>query len=279
MSQPGGDHSHEHDAPTLSGGSVPVDAPTIGVGAGQPAPVAAPILPHPSPPPSPPPGYTNPIVVGTPPPPAIGMPSAMTTGPVDPPRSRVAITAVVAAGLLAVVVAAGALVIAIGAGDDDSSDRASEEVSQGSGGVPLSTATSVVSTTSTTAAPAATTTEGPTTTTTVVPMGAPMYGSYVAMLWSSKDVGDSGEVDRMRSAKEAQYGVPTTVVYGDAYRSLRDGTVGLVYAGGFATVRDAAQWCWDRGERSATGCFGVGLNDDWSETDRNGTGRMYVNEL
>ena len=107
----------------------------------------------------------------------------------------------------------------------------------------------------------------------------PVRGSYVAMLWSDLLPNAPPDVvQRMLAEKQAQYGVPTAVVYGNDYRTLKDGTVGVVYAGPFDSPRAAAQWCWDRGERDL-GCFGVGLNDQYTPEDRKGTGRMYVSEL
>lgn len=108
----------------------------------------------------------------------------------------------------------------------------------------------------------------------------PLYGEHVAMFWSGELPDTSNdEVQRAKAELEARYGVATQVVYGDDYRSLKDGTVAVVFVGPFSGVRDAAQWCWDQGERDVNRCIGVGLNDDFEPTDRNGTGRMYINEL
>lgn len=106
------------------------------------------------------------------------------------------------------------------------------------------------------------------------------YGAYVAMVWSDRLDGlPPGEIERMQAAKEAQYGITAKVVYGDDFRTLRDGTAAVVFDGGFSSPRDAAQWCRNRGVTDPQACIGVGLNDDYSQDDRNGTGRMYVNEL
>lgn len=106
------------------------------------------------------------------------------------------------------------------------------------------------------------------------------YGSYVAVLWSEViDSGSEARASDARSTKGGSFRVPTAVVYGDDFRTLRDGTIAVVYDGGFASLADAAQWCWDRGVRDADSCFGVGLNDDYGVEDRDGTGRMYVSEL
>jgi hypothetical protein len=181
----------------------------------------------------------------------------------------------VLAAVLAVAIAVGALVIVFTGGSDESPQESTAASTTGPAG-----STPDTSQAPPTSGPLPPPTQAPTTSEPVsTPQSGPVYGSYVAMLWSDHLTNAPSEtVQQMAAEKAAQYGVTTSVVYGDDFRTLRDGTVAVVYAGGFASPREAAQWCYDRGER-AQSCIGVGLNDDFSELDRNGTGRMYVNEL
>lgn len=108
---------------------------------------------------------------------------------------------------------------------------------------------------------------------------ASLYGSYVAMLWSTEASVSPAEIEANRSQQGNRYGVPTTVVYGNDYLSLRDGTVAVVYAGGFANSRDAALWCKDQGVTDWHDCFGVVLDNTHDWQDKGNNQRTYINQL
>jgi len=200
--------------------------------------------------------------------------------------SRGPAIALVVAGVIGLLVAVGALVLVLTSGGDDHVETATG-----------STTTAPPSTTpATVTAPQTVVTPPPTAPTTSVATGSgpgPVnaasglrgrsevpYGSYVAMLWSEKVAGDSdAHAANAKAAKGGYYGVPTAVVYGDDFRSLKDGTIAVVYAGSFSSPRDAAQWCVDQGVTDPDSCIGVGLNDDFTPEDRNGTGRMYISDF
>lgn len=238
------------------------------------------------------PGPSNPVVGDVP---TIGQPTSLwSTPPTGPPviaggptqplprRRRGGTVALTIAGVLAVVVAGTALFAVLGGrGEPEPAAEPTTTVTQQPPTDPSSSTTTEVPPPQppTVVIPTVPTTTDPTHTSATTPANSPGYGAYVAVVWSDRLSNiDSAEIQRMATEKQSQYGVPTAVVYGDDYRSLRDGTVAVVYAGGFDSPRSAARWCWDRGERG-TSCFGVGLNDDYTENDRKGTGRMYVNEI
>lgn len=275
MTNDGGTLFPQSDQPSGGQGSRSGDVPTIGQ-PGNPLDGAPPQFAVP--PFGPPAGAS--FAMSPPPtiaPPPVGPPVLPASPPTGPRSSGTGAVALAIAGVLAVAVAAAALFLALSNANDDTATSTTSSTS---------TSASTTSTDTPTSAPtSAPTTPAPTIPTTVATnpgaatgAGDAIYGSYVAMLWSDvvSNV-DPAEVQRIAAEKQSQYGVTTSIVYGDDFLSLRDGTVGVVFAGGFSSPRDAANWCWDRGEREL-GCFGVGLNDTYTENDRNGTGRMYVNE-
>lgn len=282
MSDHGENQASGSGSPIAPGSQPIVDAPTIGQPTVMPAPQvqgAPQITPGYGPPPT-----GQPVTIGYGPPPTgqpiIGRPMPpQPTGPARGPRSST--VALVMAGVIGLVVSVGALLVVITSGGDDPVASAGD------------TTTTLPSASTTTLSPTTETTQSPTTasttmaTTSQLPtdsglrgMSEVPYGSYVAMLWSERLDGDSqAHAANARAAKTSYYGVPTAVVYGDDFRTLKDGTVAVVYAGPFTSPRDAAQWCLDRGVTDADACIGVGLNDDYTEQDRNGTGRMYISDF
>lgn len=268
--------------PPVSGG-IHDDLPTIGTPTfGAPGPYVAPAPINPGPYPSGGPG-------GYPPP-----------GPRQPNR-RGQVLLVVGA-LLTALVAVGALVVVLtvgGSGDDTAAGNAAGvDASTTSVTAPTSTLSTITSTPPT--PPPAPTTNLPIATNPpvvqTVPVGAPgsaggasnggassgktLYGSYVAVLWSDMLSNVSADdIQGYLSQRADQYGVPTAVAYGDDYLTLRDGTVAVVYAGGFNSSREAAQWCRNRGVTDYNACFGVGLNDDHDWQNKADSDRTYITQL
>lgn len=104
----------------------------------------------------------------------------------------------------------------------------------------------------------------------------------VAVLWSDFGSLPSNVASSQAARWTTRYGTLVRVVEGNWYRSIRDGTVAVVYDGSFSSVRDAAQWCVNQGiaGTNGTSCFGVILNDNFSEQDRgDGRGRFYPANL
>lgn len=105
-----------------------------------------------------------------------------------------------------------------------------------------------------------------------------LYGSYVAVLWSAVAGGSAGSdsiVEQRRTESTARFGDTVHAVNSDDYRSLRDGTVAVVNAGGFASALEAKQWCRSVGFGGVDDCFGVVLSDDFGPSDRGESSRVY----
>lgn len=124
----------------------------------------------------------------------------------------------------------------------------------------------------------------PTTVPTTVPTGPfgnpdALRGEIVVMIWSDFAEADIDAQARSHlSEYSSRVGVPLTAVHGDWYRSLRDGTIGVVYLGGFGSVQEAARWCVNQGLSGPEGlsCFGVELSDRFTTEDKGpNLGRMY----
>lgn len=275
------------DAPTTArpttGGALSGDLPTIGTPTiGAPGPYVAPGPIHPGTYPTDPTG-------GYPP-----------SGP-PPSRGRGPILLVVGASLAALI-AVGALVVVLmtgGKGDDTAAtDGAGIDMSTSTAAPTSSTAPTTTAappqTVATSPAAAGPATNLPTPTNPPLQQapsggsgpsgatgsGAPMLGSYVAVLWSDVLSNVTGsDIDGYQSQRAGQYGVPTSVVFGDDYLSLRDGTVAVVYAGGFRSSREAAQWCRNQGVTDVDACFGVVLDNthDWQNKGNNE--RTYISQL
>ena len=107
-----------------------------------------------------------------------------------------------------------------------------------------------------------------------------VYGRYVAVLWS-------GFVSNTQSASadpvlpselagyQARFGPRVIAVDSNQFRSLRDGTVAVVYDGGFTSARDGKRWCRDSGFPGTQDCFGVVLSDDFTPDQRGEFIRSY----
>jgi hypothetical protein len=107
-----------------------------------------------------------------------------------------------------------------------------------------------------------------------------LRGQVVAIVWS--DFGALGpDTERKRATYESRLGLSLEAIDGGWYRSLRQGTVAIAYAGGFPDLRAAASWCVDRGLAGPKGvsCFGVELSDRWTPSDDEGRGRIYPAQL
>ncbi len=106
-----------------------------------------------------------------------------------------------------------------------------------------------------------------------------LNGVVVAMIWSDFAGPEPGrQVGDKRLQYEQRLGVALMGVNGDWFRSIRDGTVGVVYVGGFSSPTEAARWCISNGLEGPDGlsCFGVELSDRFTPNDDGPSGgRMY----
>lgn len=73
----------------------------------------------------------------------------------------------------------------------------------------------------------------------------------------------------------AQFGSGVIAIDSNQFRSLRDGTVAVVYDGGFSSARNAKRWCRDNGFQDIYDCFGVVLSDDYNPDQRGDLIRTY----
>jgi|JI10StandDraft_1071094.scaffolds.fasta_scaffold188742_2 hypothetical protein len=102
-------------------------------------------------------------------------------------------------------------------------------------------------------------------------------GEVVAVIWSSFKAADvDAQARGQRDAYQAELGLTLDVVDGDWFRSIRDGTIAVVYAGGFRDLEAAAGWCISRGlEGDGDDCFAVVLSDEFDVP----AGRLYPSHL
>ncbi len=151
--------------------------------------------------------------------------------------------------------------------------------------IPEPTTTTIPEPTTTTI-PISTTTTTSTSSTTLPaavngPFGDPelLRGRVVVMIWSDFAAPDSDAQIRSHLATyTGQLSLSLVGVRGEWFQSLRDGTVGVVYDGGFPSVVAAAQWCVANNLQGSDGlsCFGVELSDRFSPNDKGPSGgRMY----
>ena len=100
-----------------------------------------------------------------------------------------------------------------------------------------------------------------------------IYGRYVAVLWSGfvstsspQDISElvEGHLETYR----AQFGAEVTAVDSGQFGSLRDGTVAVIYDGGFSSAREAKVWCRENGFPGTQDCFGVVHSDDYTPDQR-----------
>ncbi len=156
-----------------------------------------------------------------------------------------------------------------GRGDDEATDEASPTTAGAETGTtpPPSTGTSTVE-------PASTATSS------VFAARDEVYGRYVAVLWSgfvsSPTPPDGDDVVRDQLATlQGRFGSNVIAIDSNQFRSLRDGTVAVVFDGGFSNAREAKLWCRNNGFPGIHDCFGVVLSDDYTPDQRGHLIRIY----
>lgn len=223
---------------------------------------------RPSPMTAPPTPFSSPNV----PPPPAPIPADASAGS---KRRPVAFTAVV-----------GLLVIGVGIGIANLLSSRTYAVTDTTTSSPLTTTSDVdpsyVSAPSSEPTTPSTLSVAPAPTTPIANPGEAYRDHIVAVLWSDFGSIDRPVVSRQLDVWRQQFGGSVIALAGNWYRSLRDGTAAVAYDGTFSSVRAAAQWCSNNGLAGAQGvsCFGVILNDQFSENDKGeGQGRFYPANL
>lgn len=107
-----------------------------------------------------------------------------------------------------------------------------------------------------------------------------LLGSYVAVLWSQVGAPPSAfdggtELERQLAAYKSRFGDEVRGVDSDLFGSLRDGTIAVVYNGGFASAREAKEWCRESGFFGTQDCFGVVLSDEYTPDQQGEFIRVY----
>lgn len=105
-------------------------------------------------------------------------------------------------------------------------------------------------------------------------------GRYVAILWSQvgdppASLGGNTEMERQIAAYTSRFGDDVRGVDSDLFGSLRDGTIAVVYDGGFASALEAKQWCRDNNFFGTADCFGVVLSDEHTPDEQGEFIRVY----
>ena len=141
--------------------------------------------------------------------------------------------------------------------------------------------TGAIETTTTTLGPSTTSTtiESTTTTTSFFAPRSVVYGRYVAVLWSdfvpSGSSAETPELEAELASSQRRFGPNVIAINSNDFGSVRNGTVAVVYDGGFSSAREAKRWCRDNGFSGTQDCFGVVLSDDYAPDERGEFIRVY----